>query len=142
MHFQNNQYKIANSHIQYLLGYSSPPEDQSPDEVLEEESVDCQVIDLLKEEVLSHSSSIPKEFILKVVVLLNKGSILSTPPLSFVGQCHSIVRLSRLMNGRRSGRYGRDSCHHFSFSVCQSPRVYKVCCLVKYTGLFKNQTMV
>ncbi|XP_046682789.1 protein MON2 homolog isoform X2 [Homalodisca vitripennis] len=68
-----------------LFPKSSPPLDQTPDEVLEEESVDCQVIDLLKEEVLSHSNSIPKEFILKVVVLLNKGSILSTTHLSYIG---------------------------------------------------------
>uniref|UniRef100_A0A1B6LWA5 Protein MON2 homolog n=1 Tax=Graphocephala atropunctata TaxID=36148 RepID=A0A1B6LWA5_9HEMI len=70
---------------QVLFPKSSPPLDQSPDEVLEEEAVDCQVIDLLKEEVLSHSTSIPKEFILKVVVLLNKGSILSTTHLSYIG---------------------------------------------------------
>jgi hypothetical protein len=53
--------------------------------VLEEEAVDCQVIDLLKEEILSHSNSIPREFILKVVVLLNKGSILSTTHMSCLG---------------------------------------------------------
>lgn len=66
--------------------HSWPPLDQSPDEVLEEEMVDCQVIELLKDEVLSHSSTIPKEFILKVVVLLNKGSILSTTHMSCISK--------------------------------------------------------
>lgn len=71
-----------------VLCFSSRPTsaEQTPDELLEDEGVDCQVIDLLKEEVLSHSSTIPKEFILKVVVLLNKGSILSTQNASYIGR--------------------------------------------------------
>ncbi|XP_075218459.1 mon2 homolog, regulator of endosome-to-Golgi trafficking isoform X2 [Lycorma delicatula] len=71
---------------QLLFPKSRPTSaEQTPDELLEDESVDCQVIDLLKEEVLSHSSTIPKEFILKVVVLLNKGSILSTQNAAYIG---------------------------------------------------------
>lgn len=66
--------------------FSIPPQEQTPDDILEDEAVDCQVIDLLKEEVLSHSSSIPKEFILKVVILLNKGSILSTTHAAYLGK--------------------------------------------------------
>lgn len=37
--------------------------------------MDCQIIEILRTDILPFSSSIPKEFILKVVILLNKGSI-------------------------------------------------------------------
>ena len=50
-------------------------EDRSLDEIILDEGIDCQIIDLLREEVLPFSTEIPHEFILKVVVLLNKGSI-------------------------------------------------------------------
>lgn len=40
-----------------------------------DEATDCQLIELLRTEILPYSSNIPKQFILKVVVLLNRGSI-------------------------------------------------------------------
>lgn len=45
------------------------------DEIVSDEATDCQIIDLLRTEVLPYSSSIPRDFVLKVVILLNKGSI-------------------------------------------------------------------
>uniref|UniRef100_A0A1L8DV77 Protein MON2 homolog n=1 Tax=Nyssomyia neivai TaxID=330878 RepID=A0A1L8DV77_9DIPT len=50
-------------------------EDRGLEEIVLDEAIDCQVIELLCDEVLSHSAEIPQEFILNVVVLLNKGSI-------------------------------------------------------------------
>lgn len=49
----------------------------SKEQLVEDETIDCQIIKFLKKEILSQSNSIPKEFVLKVVILLNKGSILS-----------------------------------------------------------------
>lgn len=43
-----------------------------------DEAIDCQIIEQLRDEVLPYSSEIPHQFILNVVVLLNKGSIHST----------------------------------------------------------------
>lgn len=40
-----------------------------------DETIDCQVIELLRDEILPHSHEIPHQFILNVVVILNKGSI-------------------------------------------------------------------
>lgn len=40
-----------------------------------DETIDCQVIELLRDEVLPYSHEIPHQFILNVVVILNKGSI-------------------------------------------------------------------
>nr|XP_018911594.1 PREDICTED: protein MON2 homolog isoform X1 [Bemisia tabaci] len=64
-----------------LFPESGHPSELTSDEIIEDEAVDCQIIDLLKDEVLSHSVSIPREFILKVVIILNKGSILSAQPI-------------------------------------------------------------
>lgn len=43
--------------------------------MVSDETTDCQIIELLKTEVLPYSNCIPKEFIMQVVILLNKGSI-------------------------------------------------------------------
>ena len=59
----------------HCSGYSCPPKDRCPEEIQADEAVDCQVIELLRDEVLPHSHALPREFVLKVVVLLDKGSI-------------------------------------------------------------------
>lgn len=50
------------------------------DENDENESViiDCQLVEFLKDEILSQSTNVPREFIMRIVVLLNRGSVLST----------------------------------------------------------------
>jgi hypothetical protein len=50
-------------------------EDRGLDELVLDEAIDCQVIEQLRDEVLPYSIEIPHQFILNVVVLLNKGSI-------------------------------------------------------------------
>ncbi|KAL4105342.1 hypothetical protein QTP88_020585 [Uroleucon formosanum] len=40
--------------------------------------IDCQLVEFLKVEILSQSTNVPREFIMRVVVLLNRGSVLST----------------------------------------------------------------
>lgn len=40
--------------------------------------IDCQLVEFLKDEILSQSTNVPREFIMRVVVLLNRGSVLST----------------------------------------------------------------
>lgn len=54
---------------------SSAPADRGLDDIVSDESIDCELIELLRSEVLPFSATIPKSFILKVVVLLNRGSI-------------------------------------------------------------------
>jgi len=50
------------------------------DESDENESmfIDCQLVEFLKDEILSQSTNVPREFIMRVVMLLNRGSVLST----------------------------------------------------------------
>lgn len=49
--------------------------DRGVEEIQADEAVDCQVMELLRDKVLPHSQHIPHQFILRVVMLLNKGSI-------------------------------------------------------------------
>lgn len=44
--------------------------------------IDCQLVEFLKDEILSQSTNVPREFIMRVVVLLNRGSVLSTSTTS------------------------------------------------------------
>lgn len=50
-------------------------EDRGLDEIVLDEAIDCQVIELIRDDILTHSSDIPEKFIMDIVVLLNKGSI-------------------------------------------------------------------
>lgn len=50
-------------------------EDRGIDEIVLDEAIDCQVIELLRDEILPHAEEIPQQFILDIVVILNKGSI-------------------------------------------------------------------
>ncbi|XP_050530236.1 protein MON2 homolog isoform X2 [Daktulosphaira vitifoliae] len=55
-----------------------PSKHQKVDEANENEVIDCQLVEFLKDEVLSQATNVPREFIMRIVVLLNKGSVLST----------------------------------------------------------------
>jgi C-terminal region of Mon2 protein len=57
-----------------------------------DEAIDCQVIEQLRDEVLPYSGEIPHQFILNVVVLLNKGSIHSATSASNSG-CDAEMKL-------------------------------------------------
>lgn len=50
-------------------------EDRGIDEIVLDESIDCQVIELLRDEILPFADEVPHQFILDIVVILNKGSI-------------------------------------------------------------------
>ena len=50
-------------------------EDRGLEEIVLDETIDCQVIELLRDEVLPFAHEMPHQFIMQIVVLLNKGSI-------------------------------------------------------------------
>lgn len=50
-------------------------EDRGLEELVLDETIDCQLIEQLRDEVLPYSAEIPNSFIMNVVVILNKGSI-------------------------------------------------------------------
>ncbi|XP_014213732.1 protein MON2 homolog isoform X2 [Copidosoma floridanum] len=74
-HFQNMWPKLADTLDHFLFPSSVMNTDRGAEEIQADEAVDCQVMELLRDEVLPHSQQIPHQFILRVVMLLNKGSI-------------------------------------------------------------------
>ena len=57
-------------------------EEQKQEDKVTDEAIDCQMVQLLREEILPYPSQVPMEFIRKIVVLLNKGSIHSSMTLN------------------------------------------------------------
>ncbi|XP_044741500.1 protein MON2 homolog isoform X2 [Chrysoperla carnea] len=70
--------ELANTLKDFLFPKSEPPSDRGLDELVQDEAIDCQIIDLLRNELLPFSRDLPKDFIMSLIVLLNKGSIHST----------------------------------------------------------------
>lgn len=60
--------------------------------MVSDEATDCQIIELLRTEVLPYSKTIPKEFIMEVVILLNKGSIHSATNVKTDGDIELALR--------------------------------------------------
>ncbi|XP_012277509.1 protein MON2 homolog isoform X2 [Orussus abietinus] len=74
-HFQNMWLELADTLDDFLFPKSLVTVERGLEEIQSDEAVDCQVMELLRDEVLPHSQHIPHQFILRVVMLLNKGSI-------------------------------------------------------------------
>ncbi|XP_058791911.1 protein MON2 homolog isoform X3 [Phymastichus coffea] len=74
-HFQSMWQELADTLDNFLFPSSVMNSDRGVEEIQADEAVDCQVMELLRDEVLPHSQHIPHHFILRVVMLLNKGSI-------------------------------------------------------------------
>ena len=55
---------------------------QKQEDKVADETIDCQLVELLREEILPYPSQVPTDFIRKIVVLLNKGSIHSSMTLN------------------------------------------------------------
>ncbi|KAJ8951458.1 hypothetical protein NQ318_006891 [Aromia moschata] len=77
---QGNQFssmwdELAKTLNDFLFPNTCASADKGLEEMVSDEATDCQIIELLRTEVLPYSKSIPKEFIMQVVILLNKGSI-------------------------------------------------------------------
>ncbi|XP_066601178.1 protein MON2 homolog isoform X2 [Prorops nasuta] len=73
--FEGMWMELANTLDDFLFPKSMIHVERGVEEVQADEAVDCQVMELLRDEVLPHSTHIPHQFILRVVMLLNKGSI-------------------------------------------------------------------
>jgi C-terminal region of Mon2 protein len=63
-----------------LLKRSVPLANQTAEEAQADEMLDCQVMELIRDEILPQSSHYPPQFISKIMILLNKGSIHLVPP--------------------------------------------------------------
>lgn len=50
-------------------------EDRGIDEIVLDETIDCQIIEMIRDEILPYADHIPHQFTLDIVAILNKGSI-------------------------------------------------------------------
>lgn len=50
-------------------------EDRGIDEIVLDEAIDCQIIEMIRDDIFPHAEQIPQQFVLDVVKMLNKGSI-------------------------------------------------------------------
>jgi len=59
----------------FLFPKVPPPASRSSEDRTEDERIDCSIIEFLKCQVLARPSPFPHEFLLSIMVILNKGSI-------------------------------------------------------------------
>ncbi|CAN7938580.1 unnamed protein product [Ixodes hexagonus] len=78
VHFKDLWAELATTVEEFLFSSSNPPPTQSLEDQQCDEMLDCKascVVQLIRECILPESSHVPKDFVLKIVALLNKGSI-------------------------------------------------------------------
>ncbi|KAM9311030.1 protein MON2 homolog isoform 3-T3 [Gastrophryne carolinensis] len=67
--------ELANTFEDFLFTKSSPPDNLSIEEFQRNESIDVEVVQLISTEILPYANFIPKDFVGKIMTMLNKGSI-------------------------------------------------------------------
>ena len=65
--------------IDVKLATSLPLPNQTPEDIQSDEQLDCQVMELIRDEILPQATNYPTSFISKIMILLNKGSIHLAP---------------------------------------------------------------
>jgi len=79
----------------FLFPMSKPPANQTTEEQLKDEGFDVKVVELVRDSILPYASQTPKEFVLQVVSILNRGSIHSATANNPIGK-HLIISQSIL----------------------------------------------
>ncbi|GFU23215.1 protein MON2 homolog [Nephila pilipes] len=73
--FQGMWMDLAYALEDFLFPASSPSPTQSLEDQQCDEALDCKVILLIRDGILPYANQLPREFIIRIVTLLNKGSI-------------------------------------------------------------------
>ncbi|XP_053575217.1 LOW QUALITY PROTEIN: protein MON2 homolog [Bombina bombina] len=73
--FESMWPELANTFEDFLFTKSTPPDNLSIEEFQRNESIDVEVVQLISTEILPYANFIPKEFVGKIMTMLNKGSI-------------------------------------------------------------------
>ena len=78
---------------EFLFPNSKPTATQTVEEQQRDESYDVSLVELMRDFVLPHASQIPKESVVQIVSILNRGSILSATTSSPIGmECNRRLR--------------------------------------------------
>ncbi|XP_069945836.1 protein MON2 homolog isoform X3 [Cherax quadricarinatus] len=75
VHFREMWTVLGTALDSFLFSNSPPPANQSSEDAERDENIDCQVVELIREEILPYATTTPSDFIVSIMVLLNKGSI-------------------------------------------------------------------
>ncbi|KAM4676141.1 LOW QUALITY PROTEIN: protein MON2 homolog [Discoglossus pictus] len=67
--------ELANTFEDFLFTKSTPPDNLSIEEFQRNESIDVEVVQLISSEILPYANFIPKDFVGKIMTMLNRGSI-------------------------------------------------------------------
>uniref|UniRef100_A0A671NL86 Protein MON2 homolog n=1 Tax=Sinocyclocheilus anshuiensis TaxID=1608454 RepID=A0A671NL86_9TELE len=67
--------ELANAFEDFLFTKSTPPDNRSIQEFQRNEAIDVEVVQLISTEILPFANFIPKEFVGRIMSMLNKGSI-------------------------------------------------------------------
>lgn len=76
---------LASTLETFLFSISKQPLNQSLEEQQCDEILDVKVVELIRDNILPYAGQMPKEFVLQIVSILNKGSIHSATNGSPIG---------------------------------------------------------
>lgn len=83
-HFRDMWLDLAASLELFLFADHPTPSTLTVEEQQNDESLDVCVVELVRQEILPYSASMPDEFVHRIMALLNRGSIHSTSTASFL----------------------------------------------------------
>ncbi|PFX29349.1 Protein MON2-like [Stylophora pistillata] len=81
--FRSMWYELASAFEDFLFSDKTPPENQSLEQHQADEEVDIKLLRMIREEILPHSAALPKDFMARIMALLNRGSIHSAADATF-----------------------------------------------------------
>ncbi|CAF0976922.1 unnamed protein product [Didymodactylos carnosus] len=76
--------ELAKTLDDFLFSKSVPPVDIPIDEIQRDELIDCQVVELIRDDILSYSNLLSETFVMKILNILNRGSIYSCTTDNFI----------------------------------------------------------
>lgn len=82
--FQDMWGELARTLEDFLFPKQPSPSTLSMEDFQRDEAIDCKVIQMIRDDILSYSSTIPADFVKQIMKLLNRGSIHSTSSDSFI----------------------------------------------------------
>ncbi|KAK3700698.1 hypothetical protein QZH41_015645 [Actinostola sp. cb2023] len=83
--FSSMWYELASCLEDFLFSEKTPPDTQSLEQHQQDEELDIKLLRMIQEDILPHSSTLPKDFMVRVMALLNRGSIHSATDSTFSG---------------------------------------------------------
>ncbi|EDO31510.1 predicted protein [Nematostella vectensis] len=83
--FRSMWYELASCLEDFLFSEKAPPESQSLEQHQSDEEQDIKLLRMIRDDILPHSPTLPKDFMARVMSLLNRGSIHSATDSTFSG---------------------------------------------------------